>query len=321
MRWVVPADEPEGPADPPATAVEEPEGAPVAAPAPPSDPQPEDMSPEALRARLAARGLLRTEPSVRIREVVPDRPRPRSEPAIEPSWTEPRDPDDPGSEAEAEALEPDPGGSRAPVRCPTCREQTSVAVAATGFACPSCARVWRWAICGGCKGLALTLARQEAWRCGACGHHTRSWWRTETAARERVEVQERRQVDAARRERERVLAAARRRRWKLIVAGVLLVVVAAAIAGVVTISGQGSPADHRRAACNRFERLRTQVTNGTLRGAEVDAELAEIRALATEADPDVATAAARLAAAGRPGTARFLIASTEMADACAAAGP
>ena len=320
---MVPAEEP-GPAhaepaeelaEEPGSPAEEPGPAPVEAAA-----EPEDMSPEALRARLAARGLLRTEPSVRIREVSPGQPRPAPAPAVEPTWTEPA-PEGDDAGADAEALEPEPDGPRAPVRCPTCRDVNSVAVAATGFACPNCRRVWRWAVCGGCKELALTVARQESWRCGTCGHLNRSWWRTETAARDRVQVQERRQEEAARRERERVLALARRRRWKIIVAGLLLVLATAAGAVVVTVGGSSSPAEHSRAACNRFERLRTQIANGTLRGAEVDAEIGEIRQLANEADPDVAAGAAQLAAAGRPGTARFLIASTEMADACAGPSP
>ncbi|MBW3650988.1 MAG: hypothetical protein KY458_10510 [Actinobacteria bacterium] len=292
---------------------------PEAGPEPEPEPEPEeqDMSVEALRARLAARGLVRTEPSVRIREVTPDQPRPA--PAALATWTEPAPEAEEAEAGAAEALEPEPDGPRAPVRCPTCRGTTQVAVAATGFRCPSCDRVWRWAICDGCDDLALTVARQESWRCGACGHHTRSWWRTGTAARERAQVQERRREDAARRERERAMAAARRRRWKLVAAGVFLVVVTAGIAGVVTLAGGGSPAEHSRAACSRYERVRTQIVNGTLSAPAAAAELAEVRELANAADPDVAAAAAELAAAGRPGTAKYLIASTKMSDACAAA--
>ncbi|MBW3615079.1 MAG: hypothetical protein KY439_07200 [Actinobacteria bacterium] len=313
VRWMVPAEEAATvAAGDPEPAALEPDQAPEVEP----EAEPEDMSVEALRARLAARGLVRTEPSVRIREVVPDQPRPAPEPL--PTWTEP--PPDAGETDGGvdETLEPEPDGPRSPVRCPTCRGTTPVAVAATGFRCPSCERVWRWAICGGCDELTLTMARQESWRCAACGNHTRSWWRTDTAAREGAQVQRRRREDAARREQERAAATARRRRWKLVVAGILLVVVTAGVAGVVTLAGRGSPADHSRAACNRYERFRTEVVNGTLSGPRTAAALDEIRRLAVEGDPRVAQAAAELAAAGPPGTAKVLIASTKLADACAA---
>ena len=292
---------------------------PEAAPAPvAAEAEPEDMSIEALRARLAARGLVRTQPSVRIREVTPDQPRPAAPAPVE--WASSATQPDDSDVTEAKALEAEDDGPRTPVRCPTCRSTTQVAVSATGFQCSNCDRVWRWAICGACNELGLTVARQESWRCGACGNHTRSWWRTGTAARERGLVQDRRRDEAARRERERVLAAARRRRWKLIVAGIVVVLLAAAVAGVVTLGGRTAPGDHSRAACNRYERFRTQVANGTLSGPAAAAEVAEIRELAAEAETDVAAAAAELAAAGPPGTAKFLIASTQMADACAAAG-
>lgn len=331
MRWIIPdeerppqpaAEQPPAPEPEPVAPGAEPAGPEAVEPQAPAAPEPgaepEDMSIEALRARLAARGLVRTQPSVRIREVTPDQPRPA--PAAPVEWAAPAPPSEDDDLTEAKALEPEDDGPRTAVRCPTCRSTTQVAVSATGFQCSNCDRVWRWAICGACNDLALTVARQESWRCGACGNHTRSWWRTGTAARERGLVQDRRRDEAARRERERVLAAARRRRWKLIVAGIVVVLLAAAVAGVVTLGGRTAPGDHSRAACNRYERFRTQVANGTLSGPAVAAEMAEIRQLATEADPDVAAAAAELAAAGPPGTAKFLIASTEMADACAAAG-
>lgn len=278
---------------------------------------------DAIRARLAARGLVRTEPSVRIRDLAGGRPDPTPAPIV-PTKGDPFEPPPSPDEAvsdDAEALEPEPFGPKSSVRCPSCRTTQQVADDATGYRCGNCDKVWRWGVCTSCDHLSLTMARQESWRCTSCGAYSRSWWRTATAPREAQEVTRRRRAEAAERERQRVLALARRRRWKLVLAGVIVVVLAGVSALIYSSDDAGTPAERTRATCSTWTRLKSDIANGSLTGAQLDAALAELAAGAELADNSVALAAEALADAGRPGTATYLVASTQLSDACANVRP
>lgn len=315
VRWT--EHGPEGPAVEPNAPVEPLESAPPGeAPAPA-----EDL--DAIRARLAARGLVRTEPSVRIRDIAGGRPDTAPAP-IAPSKGDPFEPPPAPEESvsdDAETLEPEPFGPTSTVRCPSCRTTQQVAVDATGYKCGNCDKVWRWGVCTSCSHLSLTMARQESWRCTDCGAYSRSWWRTVTAPREAQEVTRRKRALAAEQERQRVLAIARRRRWKLILAGVVVVLLAGASALIFQSSDTSSPVEQTRVTCANWTRLKSDIANGALTPVELDTALADLAAGAELAQPDVQLAADNLAAAGRPGQATFLVASTQLSDACAATRP
>lgn len=300
------AADPVAPAEPAVRWVEDPPGGEEAA----------DV--DAVKARLAARGLVRTEKSVRIRDIAGGRPDAPAHPIV-PSKGVPFEPEasSEGSvDDDAEALEPEPFGPTAPIRCPSCRTTQSVAVDATGYACGNCDKVWRWAACSSCDHLSLTIARQESWRCTGCGAYSRSWWRTATASREAQEVLRRKRVEAAERERQRILAIARRRRWKLIASGVVVVLLAGASALIFSSSQASSPAEQARATCSEWTRLKSEIANGALTPVEIEVALADLATDAESADPEVQLAVDRLAGAGGPGQAAYLVASTELSDAC-----
>jgi hypothetical protein len=276
---------------------------------------------EAIRARLAARGLVRTEPSVRIRDIAGGRPE-APPAAITPVKGDPFEPAPSPEDAvgdDAEALDPEPFGPSALTRCPSCRTTQQVAVDATGYRCGNCDKVWRWGVCTSCSHLSLTIARQESWRCTDCGAYSRSWWRTATAPREAQQVVARKRADAAEREHQRILAVARRRRWKLIAGGVVVVLLAGVSALIFSSTDASSPAEQTRATCASWTRLKSDIANGALTPAELDVAVSDLATQAEEATPDVQLAADRLVDAGRPGQATFLVASTELSDACATA--
>lgn len=217
---------------------------------------------------------------------------------------------------DAEALEPEPAGPRSRTRCPDCHRVQEVAVDATGYRCDGCDAVWRWASCSWCEELVVTRARQESWRCGPCGGYTRSWWRTTTTPREALLIVGRKRSEAAGRQRDRVLEAARRRRWKVVASGVAVVLVAGLSALVFTSGDAASPAARSAATCATWSRLRSDVANGRLASAQLSAALTDLAATADGGTAEVALPAAQLAAAGAPGTPRFLVAATLLTDAC-----
>jgi hypothetical protein len=316
-----PTERPDAPAAPPApvTEAESPDTA-VDPGAPRLHAPAHGDSVDALKARLASRGLLRTEPSVRIREVTDPAPAVATPiVAITPHF-EPLEPTVPSVDDDAEALEPEPFGPTAPVRCPSCRSSQPVAVDATGFRCGTCDKVFRWAVCSSCDGLSLTIARQESWRCGHCAGYSRSWWRTATAPKEAQEVARKKRSDAAERERRRILERARRRRWKILLAGFLAILACGLSAMVFTSTDASSPQDTARGVCADFTRLKSDIANGSASTAQVEAAIGDLSRRADAATPEVQLAAKELHAAGRPGDATFLVASTKLADACAEAG-
>lgn len=278
--------------------------------------------PEAVRARLAARGMVRTRPAVRIRDVAASPPRPsldrelvEAAQAAETAQAAQAD-DANGPETggdllgvaldDAEILEPDPGGPRATVACLTCRATQEVALGATGYRCRSCTRVWRWAVCESCDELAVTLARQESWRCRSCGAATRSWWRTPVAGRRAFEVADRRRVDAAGARRTRVAGTVRRQRGRVI-AGVVLVVLVGAFVLLAGRVGTGGDAETgaRAETCGAYRELAGDLAGGGLSPGALRARLEELADGAAGADDAVRIGAERLAASGRPGDPAF----------------
>ena len=108
--------------------------------------------------------------------------------------------------------------------------------------------------------------------------------------------------------------------WKLAAGVVAAVLVVCAVVVGALAAGPPDPQARSRAACNRFDRARTQITNGVLVGPELSAEMGRLAKDAAGGEPSVVQAVQRLAAAGGPQTAAFLVASTGLADACDALG-
>jgi hypothetical protein len=176
-------------------------------------------------------------------------------------------------------------------------------------------------VCESCDSLALTIERQEAWTCVPCGHATRSWWRTSSAPGDAVEVVARRLSAAAAAERARVRAGMRQRRWK-IVTGAFVGLIVVAVFVVAVRAAEPTQVGGTRATCEHFERLRADLSARTARTvgpARLNSQLDALTAKSATADASVQKAVVDLAAAGRPGQASFLVAETNLADACAAA--
>lgn len=282
--------------------------------APAAEPTVELSPVDAARARLAARGLLQTQPAVLVpKEGKRDGAQPEQpSPSPEEQGNAPR-PDERtahwGAMAE-DAWDIDATSStEVTVPCPRCRSDVRNLIEATRFVCRPCDRAWRWATCGGCEALTLTVERQESWRCGSCGQFTRSWWRTPAARRDAAHVVARRKHEAVQAERARVRAGMRKRRWKLVAFGVVAsLLTAGAVIGVR--AAEPPAATGTDAVCERVERLGPEL------GTNLDGELDVLEAEAVGAAPEVADAVAGLRAAGPSGTASFLIARTALADAC-----
>ncbi|HEX7166437.1 MAG TPA: hypothetical protein VF230_05595 [Acidimicrobiales bacterium] len=272
-----------------------------------------------IRSRLAARGLLATAPRI----VVPKEPRAdREESATPESQARPGDAFDPVLDDEAQWADTgeddwdvDPGTTETTVRCPQCREVFFRPLDATRFACPTCERAWRFAICEGCDELALTIERQESWRCGSCGHFTRSWWRTVIAQKTAFDVVARRKHLLVEHERRLVREGMKKRRWKLIALAVWSMVVALGIVIGVRMS-EPSAATGTATACAHFDRLRGDIVNGTISAQELEKELDAMQVEAEGGDERVLEAVIGFRSSGRNGTSSFLVARTALADAC-----
>ena len=261
-----------------------------------------------VRARLAARGLLRTDAApvalqeprveglIRFATVLDEAPVPERE-APEDLW---------------DVVPEGSGTSR--VRCPQCRDSRVWPNDVTRFCCDDCQRAWRWAVCERCDNLALTVERQESWHC-ACGHFNRSGWRTATARRDALPVVARRRHVAIEADRARVRAGIRRRRWKIIVAGIAGLIAALSFVLVVR-TAEPTQASDTATTCGHFGRLRTEMATNSLGVAQVEAEVKRLKGESVGASPSVQKGVVDLAAAGKPGTATFLVAQTALADAC-----
>lgn len=296
---------PEVPAAPVAVA----EPAPDAEPEPPGGPETIDD----IRARLAARGLLATSPRIEV----PKEPRPEGAETAPLSTFAPTLPDD-GEEHwadnDADEWDVEPGSEEVTVRCPQCREVYFRPLESTRFACPTCDRAWRFAICEGCDVIAFTMERQESWRCGSCGHQSRSWWRTPTAPKTAIDVVARRKHQAIEEERRLIRAGMKKRRWKLIALAVWAAVIAIGVVVGVRMA-EPSSATGSSVACRHFSDIRSALASGTLDRAGLDRELEALHTEAQGADDTIQKAVIDLRAA-TPGTSGFLVARTTLADAC-----
>ncbi len=266
----------------------------------------------AIRARLAARGLVVGGPAV----IVPNGVRPERPVVLDDVLAEAEGDHHPNAVPEDDWDVVSEGGQLVSVRCPQCNGTQLTPIDVTRFRCAACERAWRWAVCESCDEVGFAVERQESWRC-RCSHFTRAWWRTDVARREAHVIVARRRDLTAQADRALVRAGMRKRRWKIIaggVAGLLLVLVFVASVR----SGEKGPAVGTAETCRQFERLRSDLGSGTLDAAELDASLARLADAASIADTPVHDAATQLAAVGSPSKAAFLIAQTDLADACTA---
>jgi hypothetical protein len=278
-----------------------------------------DVAIDEVRARLEARGLLATGPAI----VVPREPRPEPDenatPLPSPWRPTVADGDAPHwAHAAEDEWDVEGGGVEVAVRCPGCRDVLASRMESTRLACGVCDRTWRWAVCGGCDALAVTMERQESWRCTGCNHVTRSWWRAPGAAREAGVVVARRKDKAMQDERARVRAGIRKRRWKLVALGVVAAVAAVGMVIGVRLT-EPSSARGTTVACAHVDRLRSDIASGTLTPTQLDDQLEQLQAESQGADERVSEAVVDLRAAGRPGSSAFLVARTALVDACAVA--
>ena len=268
---------------------------------------------DAVRARLAERGLLVTGPAI----VVPRGDRPERPVVFDDVLVEAEGEHHPNAVPEDDWDVASENGELVHVRCPQCRGTQRTPIDVTRFRCLTCERAWRWAVCGGCDEIGFTIERQETWRCG-CGAITRSWWRTDTASRDAAVVVARRKDALAQAVKAEVRAGMRRRRWKLILGAVVGVVALLIFVGLVRAKEGSAVATGTNEACRQFGVLRSDLGSGTLDAATL-AERLDALALAAEgASPTVEEAVVELKAVGQPSKAAFLIAQTKLADACAA---
>ncbi|HET9443950.1 MAG TPA: hypothetical protein VFO65_11540 [Acidimicrobiales bacterium] len=278
---------------------------------------------DAVRARLADRGLLRRTPD--------PEPAGEAEPAESPyegrHFAKPRLPSlfsQPAPEQPAPAAREDwdvesQGGNAVEQSCPRCSRSRLWPADVTRFRCDHCDRAWRWAACDSCRAIGLAQERLESWQCRGCGAYTRSWWRTASAQRDARGIVARLRQVALERERAAAAVAARRRRRRL-----RIVLVVVTVTGGLVLAGlrlaQPTKAAGTAVACEHFDRLRGGLANGTLTGGALAGELVTLADEAGSAEAPVRAAVAEVAAAGDPAGAPFLVASTRLTDACAAAG-
>jgi hypothetical protein len=267
--------------------------------------------------------MLRTEPAGRSRDVTdaPLRPEPQPAPPPEAPDDQPRSFLDTVLD-DAEVLEPEPPGPTTSVRCLSCRADQEVALQATGYRCTTCTRVWRWAVCGSCDELSVTLARQESWRCRSCGASTRSWWRTPDAPRQAIEVANRRRLDAAKHRRTQAQAALRRQRARLIAgAGAVgLIVAAVLVVGRLNATGDDVAVNTSAATCAAFHDLEADIARNAVPPAAIRTRLDELARNAADAEDAVRIGAERLASSGRPGDATFEEVKAQLAGLCRRTG-
>ena len=205
---------------------------------------------------------------------------------------------------------------REPVKCPTCAGIQAVDGAAVRYTCTLCCSEWTWAACLGCARLEPVLVGQESWKCSRCGRYTRSWWRSTNAPAEEVRIVRLRAELRTGRIRARAVAPRRRRRRVATISAAVLAVIGSAGA-LIASAGEASEADHDRAACVAFAEARSTIANGGMDDAGIRRALDAVRVEADQGSPPVAAAATNLVAAGRPGTATFLVATAEVVQACA----
>ena len=267
-----------------------------------------------VRARLAARGLLVQGPAI----IVPRGDRPERPVVLDDVLSEAEGDHHPNAVPEDDWDLTSEHGDLVFVRCPQCRGTQQTPNDVTRFRCVTCERAWRWAVCERCDTLGFTIERQESWRCGDCGHFSRSWWRTDTAPREALVVVARRKDAVAKAEKAEVRAGMRRRRWKIILGAVVGLLAVLIFVGLVRANEGTNAATGTNEACRQFGILRSDLGSGTLDADTLTKRLDDLALAAEGGSPAVQEAAIELKAIGQPTKAAFLIAQTELADACAA---
>ena len=272
----------------------------------------DDESIAAIRARLAARGLLVQGPAI----VVPKEERPDRPVVFDDVLAEAEGDHHPNAVPEDDWDVKSQGAQFEAVRCPQCRGTQQTPIDVTRFRCHTCERAWRWAVCAGCSDLAFTVERQESWQC-RCGQFNRSWWRTDVAPRDALSVVARRRGLAADIERAKVRAGMRKRRWKIIAGGVVGLLLVLGFVVQVRAS-EKTPAAGTAETCRQFEVLRTELGSGTLDAQALERSLDALVEAAGIAEAAVHDPAVELAAIGSPNKAAFLVAQTQLADACTA---
>lgn len=268
---------------------------------------------DAVRARLAERGLLVTGPAI----VVPRGDRPERPVVFDDVLVEAEGDHHPNAVPEDDWDVSSEHGDLVFVRCPQCRGTQQTPIDVTRFRCVTCERAWRWAECDGCNELGFTVERQESWRCG-CGHLNRSWWRTDTAPRDALVVVARRKDALAKAVKAEVRAGMRRRRWKLILGAVVGLLAVLVFVGMVRANEGSAVETGTNEACRQFGILRSDLGSGTLSADELADRLDSLALAAEGGAPAVQDASIELKAVGQPTKAAFLIAQTKLADACSA---
>lgn len=277
------------------------------------DASPRDTTLDEVRARLEARGLLANSPPI----LIPREPRPEAAPTEPVEPVEQQEPAETHwADSDRDAWDVDPGGARTGVGCPRCLDPISVPLEATRVHCGRCDRTWRFAVCEHCDALALTVERQESWRCGRCGEFSRSWWRTEGAHYLVERVLAKRRDAYVGEQRAAVREGMRRRRWKL----VLFAVVAALLGAVVVIGtrvAESEPPAGVTVACPHFRQILEDVATGRLSQPQLDEAIARLEGVAGD-DPELLVPVRALRAAGAPAAPAFIAARSELVDTCGA---
>lgn len=274
-----------------------------------------EVSRDEVRARLAARGLIATTPAI----VIPREPRPEPapvEPGEAPSAEDDEEHEAHWAESEQDRWDVEPGTETSTVACPQCRRTITLPLEATRVSCETCERTWRYATCSHCDELALTIERQESWRCAKCGGFSRSWWRTDTAQYiARRVLTKRREVHNA--ELRRIAREGMRaRRWKLVV----FAVVCALLGAVVVFGTRAAEPEGKTGAavaCPHFRSILEDVATGRMTQTELDAELEQLELESADVE-ELSGPASDLRAAGSASTPAFVAARGAMVDACGA---
>jgi hypothetical protein len=107
----------------------------------------------------------------------------------------------------------------------------------------------------------------------------------------------------------------RKRRWKIVAFGVVGLVLVLGMVAYIRLNDPSTSLG-TRATCNSVDRLRSDLASGRLSRQDFRIRLRQIQDQSNGVDTDVSDAVVELAGAGEPGTTRFLVAQTNLGDAC-----
>ena len=272
----------------------------------PARPTEADDRLEDVKARLEARGMLRTATQpVALPEII-------SSPAIVLHDAGDGTASAMSATSSATAVA---GAPMADVRCPGCTAIRPVGVNRTGFECRSCRDGWRWAICSHCDRMVVTHEGQDTWRCRVCDGLTRAWWRTTRPTDEPSRIIRRRAQQFAELRVEADIAVrretTRRAAWRSTAIAAVGAIAAAALLVIAnsTFNGAGSGA-----ACGAFHRISGQIQSGALTGAAAERELKAL--VEQSSDPKMQAAAIEMATAPSTASVQVAAAQTRFVDAC-----